>query len=447
MTRSGEPNGSRPSLDTVIPEARFRGEGVQGRPASTRRAAAQGRPEASRGRPAPRLRPRFTARPRAFPEGSKTRATLSVMITNARALSARLADLLRAEQVAMADFLLALADFDRRRLWVDLGYASLFAYLHRELGLSRSAAHYRKTAVELIQRFPQVEAAFRSGRLCLTTSFELARVLTPENLDEVLPRFFGLSRREAMEVAASIVPAETVPERTVVTPVRESALTPPAAALDLGRREAAAPVAPARECLPVGTSSPAPSRRVEPPARVEVRPLDAERSRIHLTVDRGFHARLEEARDALSHAHPNASDGEILDLALEALLERAAKRKGLGTRRPKTPRPAKREHVPAHVLAAALERAGHCCEWRLASGGSCGSRRRLQADHIQPLALGGTSDLANIRIACAFHNLLAAREVFGDAWMDQFARNPRVAAGRRAGMETATGSAPALDFG
>ncbi|HEX9241086.1 MAG TPA: HNH endonuclease, partial [Anaeromyxobacter sp.] len=227
------------------------------------------------------------------------------MITNARALSARLADLLRAEQVAMADFLLALADFDRRRLWVDLGYANLFAYLHRELGLSRSAAHYRKTAVELIQRFPPVEAAFRSGRLCLTTSFELARVLTPENLDEVLPRFFGLSRREAMEVAASIVPAETIPERTVVTPVRESALTTATAALDLGRREAAAPVAPAQAlgagCLPVGTSC-----RVEPPARVEVRPLDAERSRIHLTVDRGFHARLEEARDALSHAHPNA---------------------------------------------------------------------------------------------------------------------------------------------
>jgi len=375
------------------------------------------------------------------------------MITNARALSSRLADLLRAEQVAMADFLLALADFDRRRLWVDLGYASLFAYLHRELGLSRSAAHYRKTAVELILRFPPVEAAFRSGRLCLTTSFELARVLTPENLDEVLPRFFGLSRREAMEVAASIVPAETVPERTVVRPVRESVPGSALAALAVERREAAtaAAVAPARapgaECLPVGTSSPAPSHPVEPPARVEVRPLDAERSRIHLTVDRGFHSRLEEARDALSHAHPNASDGEILELALEALLERAAKRKGLGTRRPKTPRPAKREHVSAHVLAAALERAAHCCQWRLASGGVCGSRRRLQPDHIQPLALGGTSDLPNIRIVCAFHNLLAAREVFGDAWMDEFTTNPRAATARRAGTGARMGSPPEFAFG
>ena len=373
------------------------------------------------------------------------------MNTNARELSSRLADLLRAEQGAMADFLLALADFDRRRHSIDLGYASLFAYLHRELGLSRSAAHYRKTAVELIQRFPPVEVAFRSGRLCLTTSFELARVLTPQNLDDVLPRFFGLSRREAMEVAASILPAEVVPERTVVTPVREPAPSAMVLVPEASEATPAAPVAaapsPDAQCLPVGTSSPIPvpaPRPVEPPARAEVQPLTAERSRIHVTVDRGFHARLEEARDALSHAHPNASDGDILELALEALLERAAKRKGLGTRRPRTPRPSRREHVPAHVLAAALERAGHCCEWRLASGGVCGSRRRLQPDHIQPLAIGGTSDLVNIRILCAFHNLLAAREVFGDEWMDQFTPNPRADAARRAGMGSAVGSAPPL---
>jgi hypothetical protein len=52
----------------------------------------------------------------------------------------------------MAEFLVALADFDRRRLWRELGHASLFAFLHRELGLSAGAAFFRKTAAELIQR-------------------------------------------------------------------------------------------------------------------------------------------------------------------------------------------------------------------------------------------------------------------------------------------------------
>ena len=56
----------------------------------------------------------------------------------------------------MADFLVALADFDRQRLWVQLGHSSVFYYLHRDLGLSTGAAHYRKVAAQLIQRFPEV---------------------------------------------------------------------------------------------------------------------------------------------------------------------------------------------------------------------------------------------------------------------------------------------------
>jgi hypothetical protein len=63
----------------------------------------------------------------------------------------------------MADFLVALADFDRRRLWLELGHTSLFAFLHRELGLSAGAAHYRKTAAELVQRVPEVVEPLRAG--------------------------------------------------------------------------------------------------------------------------------------------------------------------------------------------------------------------------------------------------------------------------------------------
>jgi hypothetical protein len=81
----------------------------------------------------------------------------------------------------MSDFLLALADFDARKLWRELGHTSLFAFLRRELGLSAGAAQYRKTAAELIQQYPDVEAALRDGRLCLSSVIEAAKVLTPEN--------------------------------------------------------------------------------------------------------------------------------------------------------------------------------------------------------------------------------------------------------------------------
>src|SRR5574341_789395 len=112
----------------------------------------------------------------------------------ARDLAAHLASLLRREQGAMADFLLALADFDRQRLWQPLGYSSLFYFLHRALKLSAGAAYHRKTAAELLQRFPAVVEPLRDGRLCLSSVVELSRVLTPENASEVLSRFFHASK-------------------------------------------------------------------------------------------------------------------------------------------------------------------------------------------------------------------------------------------------------------
>src|SRR6266702_6916668 len=132
----------------------------------------------------------------------------------------RLARLLSKEQGALADFLLALADFDRQRRWLQLGHSSLFYFLHRELGLSKGAAHYRKVAAELVQRFPEVVEPLRDGRLCVTSIVALAKVLTKENRHEVLPRFFHCSKREAMAEAAAILPAEAAPHREVVTALR-----------------------------------------------------------------------------------------------------------------------------------------------------------------------------------------------------------------------------------
>jgi hypothetical protein len=85
-------------------------------------------------------------------------------MTNAQELSARLAALLREEHSALADFLVALASFDERRAWLELGYSSLFVFLHRELRLSKGAAQYRKTAAELVQRVPEIAEPIRDGR-------------------------------------------------------------------------------------------------------------------------------------------------------------------------------------------------------------------------------------------------------------------------------------------
>ena len=131
-------------------------------------------------------------------------AILRGMTTTARVQAGRLADLLRRERAEMAEFLLALADFDEQRGWLELGYSSLFYFLHRELGLSKGAAHYRKTAAGLVRRFPEIVEPLRDGRLCITSVVEVAKVLTAENRHEVLPRFFQRSKRDAMALAEEL---------------------------------------------------------------------------------------------------------------------------------------------------------------------------------------------------------------------------------------------------
>ena len=161
---------------------------------------------------------------------SHAAATSTLELLEARQLRDALKLLLRKEQAAMADFLVALADFDRRRGWEPLGHANLFAFLHVELRLSKSAAFYRKSAAELLQDFPEVIEPLRDGRLCLSTIAELAKVLTEENRAVVAPRFFGLSAREAQELVAELQPREVPSTRMVVTRVLDRSAPPPASA-------------------------------------------------------------------------------------------------------------------------------------------------------------------------------------------------------------------------
>jgi hypothetical protein len=370
-----------------------------------------------------------------------TATTTTATTTTARDLSALLSDLLRRE-----------ADFDRRRLWLDLGHGSLFYFLHRELGLSRGAAHYRKTAAQLVQRFPQVVEPLRDGRLCITSVVELAKVLTEGNVSEVLPRFFHRSKREAMAVAVAIRPHDAPPHRVVVTAARTAAKpsraeedgAPPTlpGARDLGQA-AVQPDEPGEASkAPAGPLGPTSSHVASPPVapRDSAEPLTAELRRLHVTVSARFLEKLESAREALSHARPGAGAEEVLEAGLDLLLARQARRRGL-VEKPR--RPVGREaRAGADYVSAAVRRevwtrdAGRC-QWPLAWGGRCGSGLRVEIDHVIPRARGGPSTASNLRLLCRVHNDLAARREFGDEWMDAFRRGGAASADRRGGSASA----------
>ena len=318
-------------------------------------------------------------------------------LREARSFHSRLIDLLRVEFVSLGAFLEALAEFDRRKLFRTLGHADLFGYLHKGLNLSRAAAHHRRAGARLVQRFPEVLEPIREGKLCFTTAAVLASVATEENLAAVLPRFYGLSKQEALELAAELKPRTLVPTRTVVTRVQPSRPVDPVAEV----KQAVPEIRPGELWAPrTGVERSFVERTV-------VEPMTATSSRMHVTVSREFLALLKKAKAGDAHRNPGASDEEVLTAALHLLIEKQGKRKAC---------------VPARVKREVVKRDEGKCRWKMADGGVCGATVRLEIDHVVPRGRGGPSTVENCRILCRSHNLEAARQAYGDAHMDLFTR-------------------------
>ena len=161
-------------------------------------------------------------------------------------LTARLYEIREAERGLLVEFLAYLAELDRRKLSLVLGFSSTFAFLTDHLGFTRSAAFRRITAARLVARFPIVSDCLADGRLCLTTLVELRDVLEEGRLGEILDRAAGRTEEQVRELVAALHPR---PEP-----------------MDLLRRlpePRSAPVSSARHCL--CSSSPRPHHPV--PAR------------------------------------------------------------------------------------------------------------------------------------------------------------------------------------
>src|SRR5215831_18291442 len=102
---------------------------------------------------------------------------------------------------------------------------------------------------------------------------------------------------------------------------------------------------------------------VAPQAQTQV--LTETLLRKHLTVDADFEQLLVEARDALSHSMPGASELEILKEGLRRIVRDAARRKGLAKKPRKQP-PADLAdtcELPRSVMRAVWQRDEGRCQW------------------------------------------------------------------------------------
>ncbi len=328
----------------------------------------------------------------------------SVLLRDLKALVAQ-------DRSTTARLLAHIAECDARRLYLPAAYPSMFAYCVHELRLSEDAAYKRIQAARVARQFPVIFEAVADGRLHLTAVGLLAPYLTPENAAELLAAAARKTRSEIEELLARRFPrSETL---GLLAALPSSSPT--------GDRQ----LAPAQVGEAGGPEGPGTGDRELAPAQVAPRskltPVAPERFLLQITIGRSTQEKLRYARELLGHALPSGDLAQVLDRALDALIEKLEHRKFAATPRPRRstrPSPDPR-HIPAHVKRAVWERDQGRCTFVSEDGRRCPARTRLEFDHIEAVARGGRASVAGIRLRCRAHNQYGAECTFGAEFMRQ----------------------------
>lgn len=299
------------------------------------------------------------------------------------ALVAGLKALVVQERRLSAAMLEHLGEVEARQLYLPAACSSMFAYCVKMLGMSEEVAFKRIRAARAARRFPVVFEAVEEGRLHVTGVVLLAPHLTDENVGALLDEANGKSKAEIEVMVARVSPKPDVPAR--IEPVAEQ-----------GRLEVA----------------PGP---VVDPGPVRVAPLSPERFAVQMTVGAATKEKLERAQALLRHQVPTGDLAEVIDRALDALLDKIERRKlgkaekpQNGQRKTSSPR-----YVPRSVRRKVLARDGERCSFVSEDGARCDEKGFLELDHVVPVARGGEATVEGIRVLCRSHNQYEARRVMG----------------------------------
>jgi 5-methylcytosine-specific restriction endonuclease McrA len=245
-----------------------------------------------------------------------------------------------------------LREIERRKVFLELGFPSLFAFCVTELGYSEPQAQTRIDAMRAIRDTPAVGERLRAGKLHMTTVVKVQRFLRNEkrqgrNHDRLalFDRVQGMSSREVERELVRISPIQ---------------------------------------------------------AQERERPISADMTEIRLVVPERLRARLRELQALYSHRMQ--TPGSLVEL-LELLTEDAFRK----PERKTAPVAGKvSRHIPKAIERAVRER-DRTCTFE-ANGRRCGSTYFLQVDHIRPFSRGGPSTMENLRLLCGAHNRLVWRK-------------------------------------
>lgn len=233
-----------------------------------------------------------------------------------------------------------LKEVDRRKLYSDLGYPSLYAYCLKDLGYSEGSAQRRIQACRMMREMPEIEKKLESGALNLSNVskavqfFNQFSVEKPEEKRMILEKVENSSTREAEKALFEL-------------------------------------------------------SGVEKPAVEKTQRVCKDKVRLTIVLE---DATIEKLRIIRCLFGKNMSHQELIDTMADLVIKDLEKKKFKKGISPLPPAPAVIKSITSATKRAVFERDKKCVK--------CGGLWNLNFDHRIPKALGGNSSQENIRLLC-----------------------------------------------
>ena len=346
------------------------------------------------------------------------------------ALIDRLREVSKKEIGTTVELLKHLNEVDKRKLFLDLGYSSLFSYLVSGLNYCKGSAYRRIACARLAEVYPSAYQYLCSREVSLTTAALISGQCMKESTEkgrDLLESIRGKSKTEVEQLLAVHRPVPKVRESlkpvSVHEKVKPESKTGSLFSLEKLNTKKSGSV----------SKEPTAEPSLVSPGEAVATPEAREHYHLSFSIDSENKKKLERVQSLMSNRGAKSLEA-VFSVLLETYLDkhcperRSARREKRKARKNNTTT-AKRSHrnivsrhIPAQVRDEVFKRDGLRCSYVSPDGVRCQSRSCLELDHIHPHALGGKHSKDNLRVLCSAHNQHAAVRVFGKEFMKKVIR-------------------------
>ena len=292
----------------------------------------------------------------------------------------KLKELVASERKITAEIIEHIQEIDRKKIYLQLGYPTLFSFLTEDIGYSSSAAQRRIEAARILTSVPEMKHEIKSGNLNLSQVALVAQSVRQKEKENPL------------------VPINAEDKKVLLMSIK--------------------------------------NQSYESSQKIICQKLDLEiKSFDRKTVQKDESVRLEitftkeqmeaftKVKSLMSHVNPSATVAEVF----EHLAKDFLKRKDLGgnngvinssdsvgnstNTKQRNAESAitttnKRKSLSVNIKRIVWTRdRGQCQHLNLTTGKRCGSTHLLEIDHVKRLRHGGGDHPQNLRLLCKAHNL------------------------------------------